>query len=99
MTLRQPLGLAWSISGCEDASPEALSIGLSRRRVAISEGSSLLGGLTKLQCLMLKNTQVTDAGLVHLKRLEDLRDLRLSGTRVTDEGIESLQKDLPNIDR
>lgn len=74
------------------------TLGLDSNKVT-DAGMKHLGGLTKLKCLMLKNTQVTDAGLVHLKRLRDLSDLRLSGTRVTDEGIESLQKDLPNIDR
>lgn len=58
-----------------------------------------LEGLTNLGRVSLSfNTQVTDAGLVHLKRLKDLRDLRFTGARAADEGIGKLQKDRPNID-
>jgi len=62
-----------------------------------------LKGLTKLTCLNLDNTKVTDAGLVHLKhlavhlkRLADLQELYLVDTQVTDAGIAELQQVLPN---
>jgi hypothetical protein len=46
--------------------------------------------------LSLSDTQVTDAGLEHLKRLKNLRYLNLTGTQVTYEGIHMLKKTLPN---
>lgn len=50
-----------------------------------------LKGLTKLEWLVLDNTQVTDAGLVNLQGLTKLELLYLSGTRVTDAGLVHLQ--------
>ena len=44
----------------------------------------------------LERTQVTDAGLVHLKGLTNLQELDLSRTRTTDAGVADLQKVLPN---
>jgi Leucine-rich repeat (LRR) protein len=38
----------------------------------------------------LKNTQITDAGLEHLKGLTGLTYLELSGTQVTDAGLQHL---------
>ena len=51
-----------------------------------------------LQTLYLKGSQITDAGLVNLKGLNNLKDLDLSGTNVTDAGIAELQKALPNCE-
>ena len=42
------------------------------------------------------DTQVTGAGLVHLKGLTNLEKLAFSGTRITDEGLEHL-KGLTNL--
>jgi hypothetical protein len=39
----------------------------------------------------LANTQITDAGLVHLQGLSQLQGLDLSGTKVTDAGLAHLQ--------
>ena len=44
----------------------------------------------------LPHTKVTDAGLVHLEGLTQLRGLALMQTRVTDAGVKRLQKALPN---
>jgi len=55
-----------------------------------------LKGLTNLQSLDLYDTQVTDAGLVHLAGLTNLGWLYLHGTQVTDAGVAELQKALPN---
>jgi len=44
----------------------------------------------------LSNTQVTDAGLEHVKGLTKLWDLDLSNTQVTDAGLEHL-KGLTNL--
>ena len=46
--------------------------------------------------LLLGDTQVTDAGLVHLQRLTQLRWLLLHNTKVTDEGVRKLQQALPD---
>lgn len=44
--------------------------------------------LTKIEYLDLsRNKGVTDAGLVHLKRLDTLKELYLDGTSVTDAGL------------
>ena len=43
----------------------------------------------------LTNTQVTDAGLGHLKGLAKLQELNLMLTQVTDAGVDDLQKALP----
>ena len=40
--------------------------------------------------------QITDAGLVHLKGLTNLRTLYLYGTQITDADIADLKKALPN---
>ena len=49
----------------------------------------------------LMDTQVTDAGLEHLKGMTNLRYLHLGDTQVTDAGVNELKKALPNcrIDR
>ena len=48
--------------------------------------------------LNLNLTQITDAGLVHLKGLTGLQTLGLRGTQVTDQGVADLQKALPNCE-
>ena len=45
---------------------------------------------------LLSHTQITDAGLVHLKGLTQLEWLDLERTQVTDAGVKELQKALPN---
>jgi Leucine-rich repeat (LRR) protein len=49
-----------------------------------------LGALAKLQELTLASTQVSDAGLEHLKQLQEHRVLALGKTRVTDKGLKAL---------
>jgi len=46
--------------------------------------------------LRLYCTQITDAGLEHLKRLNKLKWLSLDGTQVTDAGVKKLKQALPN---
>ena len=50
-----------------------------------------LEGLTSLRELRLQNTNITDAGLAHLKGLIKLKDLRLSRTKITDAGLVHLK--------
>jgi len=49
-----------------------------------------------LRSLDLRDTCVTDAGLVHLKGLRQLEKLVLLNTRVTSEGVQGIQQALPN---
>jgi hypothetical protein len=53
-------------------------------------------GSTALTHLQLEETEVTDAGLTHRKRLTKLKRLFLAGTRVSDTGIRHL-KALPQL--
>ena len=52
--------------------------------------------IDELEELELTDTKVTDAGLTHLKELNNLEMLDLIGTQVTDEGVKQLQQALPN---
>jgi hypothetical protein len=47
--------------------------------------------------LSLNRTQISDAGLEHLKGLTSLRFLSINGTQVTDAGVEKLQKTLGDL--
>ena len=44
------------------------------------------------------NTQITDAGLVHLEGLTSLQMLSLGYTQITDAGLAILKEALPNCD-
>jgi hypothetical protein len=55
-----------------------------------------LRSLHSLQGLDLSNTQVTDAGLEHLKGMTKLSQLDIRKTQVTAEGRAMLQKALPD---
>ncbi|MGI8979237.1 MAG: hypothetical protein ACR2FY_08430 [Pirellulaceae bacterium] len=48
--------------------------------------------------LSLQDTQISDAGLVHLARLTNLRSLDLRNTQVTGEGVNGLQRALPHLE-
>ena len=52
--------------------------------------------MANLKGLLLFDTQVTDAGLAHLKGLTKLKHLGLAGAPVTDAGVAELKKVLPN---
>ena len=52
--------------------------------------------LTSLETLRLAGTQITDAGLVHLKALTSLQVLSLDNTQVTDAGVAKLKEALPD---
>jgi hypothetical protein len=61
-----------------------------------------LGRLTNLETLTvssaLSDAKSTDALLVHLKGLRQLKTLNLRGTRVTESGVAELQKALPQTE-
>lgn len=54
-------------------------------------GLEHLRGTTNLECLILKETQLTDAGLRDFRRMTNLNILDLSGSDVSDAGLEHLQ--------
>ena len=54
-------------------------------KVIVDEKSQAVIGVS------LRKTEVTDAGLVHLKGLTNLEELDLGKTKVTDAGLEHLQ--------
>ena len=51
--------------------------------------------VTQVTSVDLSRTEVTDAGLAHLKGMTGLEGLGLRGTQVTDAGVEKLQAALP----
>ena len=61
------------------------------------DDNTRLGGLTPNRLdLYLRDTQITDAALEHLRMLHQLTSLDLTGTQVTDKGVKKLQQALPN---
>ena len=46
---------------------------------------------------MLRDTQITDGGLTHLKGLTSLSELEVHNTHVTDDGVNELQQALPDL--
>ncbi len=53
--------------------------------------------MTSLKDLHLNSTQVTDAGLEHLKELAGFRHLYLFSTQVTDAGRAKIKAALPDL--
>ncbi|MDE0576033.1 MAG: hypothetical protein OSB39_03735 [Opitutales bacterium] len=60
------------------------------RDLMTDEGLELLPALGKVVSLNLRDTRITGAGLVNLKKLKGLRRLHLERTRVDDAGIAHL---------
>ncbi|MCH2458411.1 MAG: hypothetical protein MK186_10205, partial [Henriciella sp.] len=63
-------------------------------------GALLAGGVSSLFTLNIEYTEITDAGLAHLKTLSKLETLILRGTEITDEGLvhEEQLKTLTTLD-
>jgi hypothetical protein len=81
--------------GSEPMTPFDLPYSVSLAETAVSDSDldhllSAIESRASLQTLWLAKTRVTDAGLVHLKRLTWLQDLRLDETRVTDNGLKEV---------
>jgi len=55
-------------------------------------------GLSKLRFLTLSGKGISDAGIVHLKKIPSLFQLRLVGTRITDAATEHLRQ-MPKLTR
>ncbi len=56
-----------------------------------------IAAFTKLRSLDLDGcSEVTDAGLVHVRKLKNLEYLSVKGTQITPEGIEELKRALPD---
>jgi hypothetical protein len=56
---------------------------------------ALLEPLPELRRLNLSGAPITDAGLIHLKRLKNLVIIDLTNTKVTPKGVSDLQRALP----
>lgn len=61
------------------------------------EDLSHLGPLPYLEVLDLRHTWITDAGIVHLRGIINLRTLTLHDTGVSREGVKTLKQDLPEV--
>ena len=57
------------------------------------DSTQKMGGLVGLRELILRDTNITDAGLAHLKGLTGLRELLLANTKIT--RLAALRKALP----
>jgi hypothetical protein len=56
-----------------------------------------LRGLTQLEGLNLRETKITEAGLVHLRGLRKLKQLHLDSKRITGAGLAKLKAVLPSL--
>lgn len=64
------------------------------------EDLKLIANWPRICMISLRGTNISDAGLAHLKPLTELRDLTLAETRITDAGLAHLRefKSLQNLD-
>jgi hypothetical protein len=58
-------------------------------------GLEHLSSLTNLSILSIRDTRVTDAGLLQLTGLVHLQEISIGGTAITPEGKAELQQKLP----
>ena len=80
-----------------DVSAVTVEVDYELQRRTAEWGLQELVGLP-LQFLYLADTQVTDAGITHLKTFKSLQKTFLFGTKVTATGVASLQAALPDCD-
>ena len=72
------------------ALPDLESLYLAHLPNVTDAGLGHVRGLTKLKMIDLNNLPITDAGLVHLKDLQDLERLSVYDARITGEGLKHL---------
>ena len=65
---------------------------LSGKDITNQQLAEKVKALSNLEVLRLSFTQVTDAGLIHLKGLKKLKSIDLSGTQVTDVTLVHLRR-------
>lgn len=75
---------------------EIASIAMSSPRVTDDE-LPLLQAFPELRVLDLNYSQVTDAGLKHLKELQHLEEIYLKETSVTARGVEAFKAEHPSV--
>jgi hypothetical protein len=97
--------LQWVWNECEKAEGRGQVYAVRFRDVRLLTGGPItddrlpgLWSLDKCLWLDLSNTQVTDAGLEHLRGRTNLRRLHLVNTQVTPEGVKRLQEALPKCE-
>jgi hypothetical protein len=61
------------------------------------DGLKYLAKSTRLQELMIQGDRITDAGLVHLYGLKNLKEIQVDETSVTQQGVDELKKHLPKV--
>jgi len=71
-------------------SVDGKEIGFQYARQVGDDGLKLVAGLEAVETLNLRDTRITNAGLVHLKGKENLRRLHLERTAIDDEGLEHI---------
>jgi len=93
----------WGVQPLRGTTPAALRREVAAKRIPglvlrrnAEQFLAKLGDLRGLSVLYILTSDVTDAGLAHLKGLKNLRGLDLSGTKVTDAGLAHL-KGLTNL--
>jgi hypothetical protein len=91
-TLRDKFGGPYRNSG----QVPSTSLTLDHQMTMTDAEMTLVGKCRKLMKLNLESTSVSDAGLVHLKELQDLEVFTISGPNFTGSGIEHL-RDLPKL--
>jgi hypothetical protein len=79
------VGMGWAAEAGSEQTKAVAEIEKLGGKVIVEEKSQAVIGVS------LRKTDVTDAGLVHLKGLTNLEELDLERTNVTDAGLEHLQ--------
>lgn len=67
-------------------------------RPSVSTGLLYLKAFTNLERLKLNLTSITDAGLLVLSSLPQLKELEIFGAKTTANGIGKLKRALPQLD-
>ncbi len=76
----------------KDDEGNVVMVNLDRSQVTDSD-LRLVEQLTKVELLSFRGTQITDAGLIHLKGLANLKECYFT---IAQPGLEALKQTLPN---